>query len=50
MTSEEQRPPMLTAAGVDAAAARLADIAATTPLQPCDRLPEVIGWRADGRR
>ena len=41
MTGEQQ----LTAADVDAAAARLAGVATTTPLQPCERLSELTGWR-----
>lgn len=35
----------LTAADVDAAAARLAGVVVTTPLQPCERLSEVTGWQ-----
>jgi len=45
MTGEQQPPPVLTAADVDAAAARLAGVAVTTPLQPCERLSELTGWR-----
>ncbi|HEX3956494.1 MAG TPA: threonine ammonia-lyase IlvA [Trebonia sp.] len=45
MTSEKGRLPVLTAADVDAAAARLAGIAVATPLQPCERLSQATGWQ-----
>jgi threonine dehydratase len=44
MTSETGQP-LLTAADVDAAATRLAGIAAVTPLQRCDRLSRATGWQ-----
>ncbi|MBO0820820.1 MAG: pyridoxal-phosphate dependent enzyme, partial [Nocardiopsaceae bacterium] len=42
MTSETT---VLTAADVDAAAARLAGVAEVTPVQPCHRLSQATGWR-----
>ena len=35
----------LSAADVDAAAARLAGIASPTPVEPCPRLSEATGWQ-----
>jgi len=45
MTSGTPGGDALTAADVDAAAARLAGIAVRTPLQPCERLSQVTGWQ-----
>lgn len=45
MTSGATPTPVLTAADVDAAAGRLAGVAVTTPLQPCQRLSELTGWQ-----
>ena len=45
MTIGAPKPPVLTAADVDAAAVRLAGVTVTTPLQPCERLSELTGWQ-----
>jgi threonine dehydratase len=45
MTSGTPPTAILTAADVDAAAARLASVATDTPLQPCERLSQVTGWQ-----
>ena len=45
MTIASSRRAALTAADVDAAAARLAGVALVTPLQPCERLSQATGWQ-----
>ncbi len=45
MTIGTPRQPLLTAADVDAAGARLAGVSAATPLQACERLSRATGWR-----
>src|ERR1700760_2598503 len=45
MTSVTPGEDALTAADVEAAAARLAGIAVRTPLQPCERLSQLTGWQ-----
>jgi len=45
MTSGTPPTAILTAADVDAAAARLAGVVTQTPLQPCERLSEITGWQ-----
>jgi threonine dehydratase len=45
MTSGTPSPVVLTAANVDAAAARLAGITVATPLQECERLSDLTGWQ-----
>jgi threonine dehydratase len=45
MTSGTTSPVVLTAADVDAAAARLDGVTVLTPLQPCQRLSDLTGWQ-----
>src|ERR1700761_5601024 len=45
MTSVTPGEDALTAADVEAAAARLTGIAVRTPLQPCERLSQLTGWQ-----